>query len=613
MNYLEKNISVIKNIDLELYEEVIKVLDSEGYKYDNIKEIDTKDNNKALEIEKDGNSYRLNSVYRPLSEAQKWAGQYEFHNLNVSVIMFGMGNGIFVREMLKKLKADAKVFIYEPDISIFLYVVNSIDISDILADQRINLFINNINYRQFINCLKNNIEWMTISTQIVCNHPVYDRIYLEDYLKFLKIINEENNLAMVNMSTEKYLSVTIASNVIKNLCYIKESNYVSEFIGKIPRDVPAIIVAAGPSLDKNIHELKKAEGKAFIFATDTSVKYLLKHNINFDAMITLDPKKALVHLKNEKCHSVPMFCILEANNKFMQMHTGRKIWFRGSVYMYDLYNQFNCYFPGYNAGGSVATAAFAVCISLNFKNIVLVGQDLAYSGNVTHAGGVVKNIINDSYGRELVESIDGSNILTRYDWHVYLKWFEHAIAEVKTVDAEINVIDATEGGALIHGSTVMQLSQVIDEYCKIDFSFKKLLEDMPYTFTGDRYDEVRNKMLSLQKEFAESRKKAKEGLKAANALIKIVNSRKKNTKSEHNNLKKVDKINKFIEDQSAYSILDIYIIKAIANDIRNINSLTEDEDENMKETLKTSISIYEALIEAVDTLTPILEETLSNI
>lgn len=611
MDYLEKNISVMKNIEFKLYEELIKILDDKEYNYDNVREIDTKDGNKALEIQKDGNNYRFNSIYRPLNEAQRWTSQYEFQNLDISVIMFGMGNCLFVREMLKKLKNDAKVFLYEPDISIFLYVINNIDISDILIDKRINLFVNNINYKQFLDCLQNNIEWKTLSTQIVCHHPVYDKVYLEDYLQFLKTIHEENNLAIVNLNTEKHMSVTIADNAIKNLRYIKESNYVSEFIGKIPEDVPAIIVAAGPSLDKNIDELKNAEGKAFILATDTSVKYLLKHNINFDAMITLDAKKAKGHLQNEKCHNVPMFCVLEASNKFMQMHTGRKIWFRGSVYMYDLYNQFNCYFPAYNSGGSVATAAFSVCVSMNFKNIVLIGQDLAYSGNVTHAGGVVKNIRGEKTGREFVESVDGGKVLTRYDWIIYLKWFEDSITEVKKIN--VNVIDATEGGALIHGSKIMQLSEVIDEYCKRNFSFNELLKNMPYTFTNSRYDEVRNKMLCLKKEFDESRKKAKEGIKAANELIKIVNNGNKNTKSKHNNLKKVNKINKFIESQSAYGILDIYITKAIANDIQNISSLTEDEDENMKKTLEISVSMYEAIIEAVDTLMPTLEETMNNI
>lgn len=604
-----KNLSVIRKGRQALYDKLEEILNSNKYSYDNIEETETRDGNKALTIEKDDTKYRLNSIYRPLSEASKWADQYEFQNLNISVMMFGIGNGLFVREMLKRLQPDAKVYLYEPDISVFLYVLNNVDISDILSDMRIILFINEINYIEFEELMQRDIDWRMLLAQIVCHHPIYDKIYGKEYVKFLKVINKANNLERINMDTEKHLSVALAKNAIKNLCYIKESNYISEFIGRIPEEVPVIIVSAGPSLDKNIDELKRAEGKAFIFATDTSVKYLIKHDINFDAMITIDSKKAGWHLKNEKCHNVPMFCVLEANTKFMEMHKGRKIWFRGSVYMYDLYNRFNREFPIYNNGGSVATAAFTASVSLGFKNIVLIGQDLAYSGNVTHAGGTIKNIQGDKEGREFVESIDGSKVQTRYDWLIYLGWFEDAIRSIE----DINVIDATEGGALIHGTKIMTLSDVIDQYCKEDFSFSNLLDDTPYTFTGDEYDKVRNDMLDIPKEFINMRQKANEGIKATEQLIKIIDSGKQNTKSEHNNLKKIDKINKFVGKQKAYSILDAYITSAVADDVQRINTLTNDENENMKKTLEISMSLYKALIQAVDALMPSLEETLGKI
>ena len=407
---LEQNMSLIKRLRPDLYKKLKEVFDNNEYSYNNIEEADTRDGNKALIIEKDNTKYRLNSLYKPLKEAEKWADQYEFHNLSISVIMFGIGNGIFVREMLNRLKPDASVYLFEPDLSIFLYVLGNINIVDILEDKRVFLFINNINENEFSDLLQQYIDWVMMPTQIICNHPVYDKVYGDEFVGFLRVVHGANKMAKVNIDTEKHMSIKLVDNAIKNLKYIKESNYVSEFIGRMPEELPAIIVAAGPSLDKNIDELKRAEGKAFIFATDTSVKYLLQHNINFDAIITIDAKKGLWHLKDERCHNIPLFCVLEAKSELMDMHTGRKIWFRGSVYMYDLYSRFNKEFPGYNSGGSVATAAFSLCVSMKFKNIVLIGQDLAYSGGVTHAGGVVRNVQGDKEGRKLVESIDGGKV-----------------------------------------------------------------------------------------------------------------------------------------------------------------------------------------------------------
>lgn len=606
---LEQNMSLMERIRPDLYKKLKEIFASNEYSYDNIEEADTRDGHKALIVDKDNTKYRLNSLYKPLKEAEKWAGQYEFHNLNISVIMFGIGNGIFVREMLNRLKPDASVYLFEPDLSIFLYVLNNINIEDILEDKRVYLFINNINENGFSDLLQRDIDWVTMPTQIVCSHPVYDKIYGDEFVEFLRAVHGANKMAKVNIDTEKHMSIKLVDNAIRNLKYIKESNYVSEFIGKIPEELPAIIVAAGPSLDKNIDELKRAEGKAFIFATDTSVKYLLQHNINFDAIITIDAKKGIWHLKDEKCHNVPLFCVLEAKSELMDMHIGRKIWFRGSVYMYDLYSRFNREFPGYNSGGSVATAAFSLCVSMKFKNIVFIGQDLAYSGEVTHAGGVVRNVQGDKQGRELVESIDGGKVWSRYDWLIYLEWFENSIRDLKG----INVIDATEGGALIHGTEVMALSEVIDKYCKEDFSFSDMLDKMPYTFPDEEYKKVRDDIVHLRKEFNDIKQKSKEGIKAAEKVISIVNKGEDNPVNEAKNLKKVDKINKFLAKQDAYNILDVYITNSVSKDLQTVNMLSDDEDENMKKTLEISVSIYKALIEAVDSLTPVLEETLEKV
>ena len=46
----------------------------------------------------------------------------------------------------------------------------------------------------------------------------------------------------------------------------------------------------------------------------------------------------------------------------------------------------------------MATAAFSVCVALQFKRVILVGQDLAYEGNITHAGGQVSGLRNLAEG-----------------------------------------------------------------------------------------------------------------------------------------------------------------------------------------------------------------------
>lgn len=609
MECLEKNLSALKEKRPEFYRVVKELLDEKSYSFDGLEVVQARDGNEALVYTKEGNTVRFNSTYRPLQEAKKWADQYKFHNMNVTVLMFGVGNGIFAREMLLRLQQDAVVYLYEPDRNIFLYILHYFDVSDVLLDDRVYLFIDEINEEEFDQTLSRSLHWSMIPTQIPCFHPGYDKMYHDRHVHFMAVIQRADEVELVNRDTMVTLSHQIPTNIIQNLHFIKKSNYSTEFKGDISPEVPVIIVSAGPSLDKNIEELRKAEGKAFILATDTAVKYLLERDIPFDAMVSIDARKAIYHLCDERCADVPLFCVPEARSEIMEYHTGRKIWFEGIYYVEELYRKFNRVFPQYNTGGSVATAALMAGLSLGFKRFVLIGQDLAYGEGATHAGNVTKRIINEEHGTSMVDGIDGKPVRSRYDWVIYRDWFEKVIKE-KT---EIEVIDATEGGALIHGSKVMKLSEVIATYCNEPFDMRKIIEDKPYTFVGSEYEEVKKAICHLEKDFNNIKQKAYEGKRAANELVANVHMGKNTPQKEAKQLKVIQKSNSFIEKQAAYPLFDAYISDAVTEAIQKINCVTEDSEQNMLDTVEISKIVFDALLHAEEELHPLLKESLAKL
>lgn len=609
MGYLEENLKVMELLRPGFYKLINDKIEKNEYDCSYIEEIDSRDGNKVLCIDDNGRKIRLNSLYRPVQEAEKWAEQFDFNNIGVSVVMFGMGNCIFVRELLKRVKDDCVFFLSEPDLNILMYNLMHQDMTDILSDNRVSLFVNEINEKDLFINMQGKVHWSMLPTQIVCNHPVYDRIYKEKYNDFVVAVNKLITLESANRNTDAYMGKKSVLNIMKNMHFIKESNYIKDYIGDIPEDVPAIIVSAGPSLDKNIDKLKMAEGKAFILATDTAVKYLLAHDIKFDAAITLDPKKNPKHMEDPRCADVPVFTILEGRNRILEFNKGRKIWLRGTLFMSTLYNKYKKEFPDYNIGGSVATAAFNVCLTLKFKRIVLIGQDLAYSGNSTHAGGVETNAPFEEKGTEWVEGIDGEKIRSRADWIIYRDWFEDTIRKLDDVD----VIDATEGGALIHGTKIMTLADVIDKYCDKEFLFRKLVDEKPYTFSDEEYMEVRKDILHLEREFNNIKERAVEGKKAADSLCKIIISGNRSQKKEDKYIKIVRKTNNFIEKQPADELLDEYITSSVTDKIERINCLTDDEDQNMLYTMEVTNALYDALISAVDELHDELQTMLASV
>lgn len=609
MEYAKNNRSILQELRPKLYEKIIEKEKEQDFSFDQFDKKETRDGNWALCIEKDGKVNRMNSTYRPLQEAKKWADQFSVQNMNIIVNFFGLGNGIFLEELLKRLDSDAKVFVCEPDLALFLFCLEQFDMEHVLKDERVQLYVDQINLDGFGGALERNVHWTNLTSQIVCNHPLYEKLYLEQYKDFLASVENVNKIATVNRDTEAHLAQSAVSNVLKNLHFIKESNYIPDFLDEISDEIPAIVVAAGPSLDKNIDQLKRAKGKAFILATDTAVKYLLAHNAPFDAIITLDARKSFKHLEDERCNAVPIFSNVEAKNLFLEKNHARKIWFRSEPYTDALYKEFGRVFPPYNSGGSVATGAFSACVALGFKKIVLIGQDLAYDGDTTHAGGVEKHIVNESYGAKMVDGVNGDKVRSRYDWLIYKDWFEDAIRALP----EIEVIDATEGGALIKGSKVRTLSDVIETECKTEFDFAAILAETEPTFTEDEYEKIKAKILHLEKEFVLLHSKAKEGKKAQEDLMKLIRNNNTSAQKEEKCLKTIRKVNNVIEKQSAYKLLDTYITGMTTEKVQQINMLSEDADENMLHTLAISGAVYSAMIEAVEELTPLLKESLAKL
>ena len=199
-------------------------------------------------------------------------------------------------------------------------------------------------------------------------------------------------------------------------------------------------------MDKNINILRKAEGKAFILAVDTAVKYLLTNDIKFDAIVTVDGRKSLKHFEDERCYEYPLFTVPDAKSDVLEKNHSRKIWINGTGYLQVLYEKYNLKFPKYISGGSVATAAFWISEILGVKKIILVGQDLSYDGEMAHAGKIKQNAEWKDSQEIYVEGLNGGRVKTRADWLNFINWFENAVERVK---GKTDVIDATEGGAKI--------------------------------------------------------------------------------------------------------------------------------------------------------------------
>lgn len=609
MDYLEENLKCIEKSDKILYNNIIGIINRKEYDFSKFEIIETRNGQRTIEILNDGKQERLNSLYNPIKEAEKWAEKYNFNNLDTPVIMFGIANGVFSREILKRLALESVAIFVEPDSSLFIFCLMEFDMSDIFSDERVKIFVENINMQELYHALNVHISVRMVFTQIVCIHPRMDVLYSEEVVEFLDTIKRRMRKSRRDYNTVVDLVDDSVKNTFKNLHFIKESNYITDLIGQIPVDLPCIIVAAGPSLDKNIDDLRMAEKKAFILATDRSVRTLINHNINFDAIVTLDPMKETELLDDPSCFNYPIFSHFDSKNEILEMNKGKKIWIDCSDFWAFLYKKYNIEIRYAPVGGSVATTAFNIARILGFKRVVLIGQDLAFSGDVTHAGRYMDNADINQFSI-WIDGIDGKKIRSRLDWIVYLEWFE---GEIKRLGDNMQVIDATEGGAKIKGTKIMKLSDVIEKYCNKQVDCRKIIEKMSPTFDNFQYQDIREDLLNFENEIKTVEECAEKGKEAAANLLKHLENKEGGSEIIYKNNQVIKEMNKLIEEQFIYNIINLYIRKDIEPVMMDINCISGDKYEDLKETCLISKFVYEKILYAAKNISPMLHDGLLNV
>lgn len=603
MNYYEMNLNLIKVNKPYLYEQMQKKADLNNKDLEEIYTTDTKDGKKALIIRKDNKEYCLNSTYYPEREARQWVDQYEIKNMNTVILMFGLGNGIFSREIIKKKKESDSLVIYEPSIEIFYYILQNYDITDVLENAII--IVEELNETELNTTLRGLLDVKNISSQIWCIHPKYNEVFKINLHKFMKNIKDINNHAVMVINTEKNFASRYITNILYNLRYLKNSNLSTDYIELLNTEVPAIVVAAGPSLKSNIEDLKRAKGKSYIFVVDRILDYILDQGIEPDFIVTVDPIKPVEYFTNRTDVSIPLLCKFDSNWEVLERHKGRKVISSSDYYIAKMYSELDQSPVSIDTGNSVATVAFSTCMMLGFKKIILVGQDLAYDGELTHAGGIAEKT---STGEEIyVEGVDGKQVKCRWDWYTFLRWFQNKIAE----NSELEVIDAKEKGAKIKGTINMSLNDAVNKYCTTPVD-TQLLNTLEYTFNSLQIEEAKT---YLEKQFNELdvlKRKLENAIDICNKQIKEY-GRKNLSNMARKNDKKLLSINKYIKDSSIYLLLDYYTSAKSTSHLTKMYKFTDNEKSDIITTYESSKDIYKATIEAIDFVKPLMKETLENV
>ncbi|HSW45008.1 MAG TPA: 6-hydroxymethylpterin diphosphokinase MptE-like protein [Phycisphaerae bacterium] len=431
-------------------------------------------------------SIHLHSRVDPQAEARRWAEAVEVGE-NFCHVIGGFGLGHHVRELARRLKGDAFLMVTEPSLPLLRAAMEHVDLAELFENNRC-VILTQADKGEIQTRLEPHSTLMMIGAQFLTHGPS-EQAAGSFHTAMRKIIADHMTYCRMSLVTLVANSRITCRNVANNF-----PTYLSTPPINILRDrfkgVPAILVAAGPSLQRQIDRLADLRDRAVIIAVQTTFKTLLDRGIRPHFVTSLDYHEMSRRFFEDIPDSSHTHLVAEPKATWHVLDH-----YRGPTSV--LYNRFAEFVlgsalaarDGLKAGATVAHLSLYLAVYMGCEPIVLLGQDLAYTNHVYYAPGVP---IHDLWRPQLnrfctiemmewerivrcrpilmkVKDIHGDDIYTDEQLFTYLQQFEGDFAAIGG-----RVIDATGGGVRKTGTQVMSLEDVARQYCREPIPAEKL-------------------------------------------------------------------------------------------------------------------------------------------
>ncbi|ECH6322869.1 motility associated factor glycosyltransferase family protein, partial [Campylobacter jejuni] len=370
---------------------------------------------------------------------------------------YGFGNGVLFKALLQN-KNHQHIVVFEKDIEIIWIMFHILDFSHELQNARLIVLNTNKLEIQDYNELcsfKPFFQFSRIYFLELMSH-YYERFH-EDVLELNKKLAENFKNSIVSHGNDPLDALQGIEQFVYNLPQMITHPSYKELLSKRKGiSDTAIIVSTGPSLTKQLPLLKKYASKATIFCADSSYPILAKHGIKPDYVLSLERIPLTSEFFNndfgEFDQDVLFVCIswvypqtikyLQKNNRAFIL-TSRPSSFIENINL--------CPYGYVGYGPSVAHMSYFLSVLLNHKNIIFIGQDLAYAENGNSHPDDYQNSANyesQMYEHILTEAYGGKKEIKTHEFWIFFK----QILEAMIIKYHITTYNCTEGGARIEGT-----------------------------------------------------------------------------------------------------------------------------------------------------------------
>ncbi|EAK3353516.1 motility associated factor glycosyltransferase family protein [Campylobacter upsaliensis] len=383
---------------------------------------------------------------------------------------YGISNAFMIENLLQN-PYHCHLLVYERNLALLYTLLSSIDLSVALAQKRLLIF-NEVSQMEYI-----------FETQPFL---AYSRTYFLELMSDFYAREQKEILALNSFLMEGFKKSILKQGndpkdalqgirqYVYNLDSMIKNPSLKELLAKRGAKFKScVIVSTGPSLSKQLPLLKEVQERVVIFAADSAYPILMQNDIVPDYVCMVERTDFTAEFfkhdfGNKDDKTTFLLASLVHPNAIEYLEK------RGRNYiLIPKYLNFAQYvdlkaFALLSSAVSVAHMALALALELEFKELVFIGQDLAYD-DVGHSHPKdyqhSANFESEAYEKIKVVAYGGEGFVESHEIWIF---FRQILEDLVKYVVSAKIYNATQGGARIEG----MIEKPFSECCK-DFNENK--------------------------------------------------------------------------------------------------------------------------------------------
>jgi len=320
----------------------------------------------------------------PVAAAEQWLAPVRLDDTQV-LFVIGFGDG-HVLDALDRRGWTGKVIALEPDAS---SAAESLTRPEVRAWQVAGRLI--VLAGPEYTGLDKALAAMPLATEkpVIAGNPAVARAHREACVHAARTVSRAWFGARANDEAKRKNAARYLQNTLRNAEAIGHEGDAAA-LKDLFTAVPALVVGAGPSLDRNLADIVRYRDRVVIIAADTSLRPLLAAGVEPDLVVATDPTETNARHLNDlsACARTHLVAEGSVDPESLPHFEGRTFFFRiADHHPWPWLRQAGHDRAHLRAWGSVLTTAFDLALTMGCEPIVFAGADLAFTDGRPYARG----------------------------------------------------------------------------------------------------------------------------------------------------------------------------------------------------------------------------------